>query len=72
MDAVYIVESKHGGKISKDGEKIIDSAIAAFDELIAKVNANNVEDKKAHFRGIRQELEEKAGDLVAQVNALSD
>jgi len=54
---------------SEKGEEIIDEAIEVFDNLVAKVNSK-VEDKKAHFKAINQELEDKAKDLVAKINAL--
>ena len=54
----------------KKGDAIIDEAIETFDSLIAKVNDRNVENKKAHFKAINQELETKAKDLVAKVNKL--
>lgn len=52
----------------KKGDAVIDEAIETFDSLIAKVNNRNVENKKAHFKAISQELETKAKDLVAKVN----
>ena len=55
---------------TKKGDAIIDEAIETFDTLIAKVNDRNVENKKAHFKAISQELETKAKDLVAKVNKL--
>ena len=38
-------------------EAIIDEAIESFDNLIEKVNAKNVEDYKAHFKVVNNELE---------------
>lgn len=55
---------------TKKSEVIVDEAITAFDELIAKVNAKNVENKKAHFKAIEAELEERAGKLLDKVNKL--
>ena len=46
------------------GDAIIDEAIETFDNLVSKVNDKKVEDKKAHFRAINQELEVKAKGLV--------
>ena len=71
MDAVYIVEASNGNEVSKEGEKIIDGAIAAFDDLIAKVNQSNVENRKAHLKKVREELETKARALVEKVNKLA-
>jgi len=52
------------------GDAIVDEAIETFDGLIAKINANNVENKKAHFKSISEELETKAKVLVEKANSL--
>lgn len=70
IEAVYLTELSTTGKPSEKSEAIVDEAISAFDELIKKVNAKKVEDKKAHFKQINQQLEETAGQLVAKINAL--
>jgi hypothetical protein len=70
IEAVYIVEATQDKQGSKEGLAIIDKAITTFDELIAKVNRKDVEDKKAHFKGIRKELEESATALVEKINKL--
>ncbi|MCG1036318.1 hypothetical protein [Polaribacter sargassicola] len=54
----------------KKGEEIIDEAIETFDSLISKVNDSKVENKKAHFKSINQELEDKAKGLVEKINSL--
>lgn len=51
-------------------DAIVDEVIATFDELIAKVNAKNVENKKAHYKAINAELETKANALIEKVNSL--
>ena len=55
---------------AKKGDAIIDEAIETFDALIEKINANDVENKKAHFKAINQELEDKAKALVEKINSL--
>jgi len=55
---------------SKATDAIIDEAILAFDSLIEKVNIKNVENKKAHFKNLTLELEEKADDLLEKINKL--
>ena len=55
---------------TKASEAIIDETITTFDELIAKVNAKDVENKKAHFKAISAELESKATELLDKVNKL--
>lgn len=52
----------------KKGDQIIDEAIETFDNLIGKVNAKNVENKKAHYKAINQELEAEAKNLVEKIN----
>ncbi len=70
IEAVYIVEATQDKQGSKEGLAIIDKAIATFDDLIAKVNKKDVEDKKAHFKGVRRELEESASTLVEKLNKM--
>ncbi len=70
IEAVYVVEAAQDKQGSKEGSEIIDSAINTFDELIAKVHQNDVEDQKLHFKNIRKELEEKATALVKKLNKL--
>ena len=55
---------------TKKIEAIVDEAIVVFDELIAKVNAKNIENKKTHFMAIEDELEKKATKLLTKVNKL--
>ena len=54
----------------KKGDAIIDEAIETFDALIQKVNASDVENKKAHYKAVNQELEDKAKGLVEKINSL--
>ena len=70
IEAVYIVEAANNKQDSKEGVKIIDDAIQTFDDLIAKVNSRNVENRKAHLNGVRQELEKKAVALVDRLNKI--
>lgn len=71
IEAVSIVEAAKGKNDTKEGNKIIDSAIETFDDLIAKVNMRKVEDKKKHLKGVREELEKKAAALVDDLNKLA-
>ena len=71
IEAVYVWQFANPAKDDKESEKIIDEAIAVFDELIAKVNDRKVEDKKAHFKAINQELEAKGRALIEKINKLA-
>jgi hypothetical protein len=55
---------------SAPSQAIIDEAIQTFDVLMTRVNAKNVENKKAHFKGISQDLESRAIELVNKLNQL--
>ncbi|HIC32611.1 MAG: hypothetical protein JXK08_01940 [Flavobacteriaceae bacterium] len=70
IEAVYIWEYANTDKDTKESEKIIDDAITTFDDLIAKVNAKDVENKKVHFKSIQQELEDKGRALIERINKL--
>ncbi|WP_242132735.1 hypothetical protein [Aestuariivivens marinum] len=70
IEAVYIWEYANTDKDTKQSDAIIDEAIETFDELIAKVNAKNVEDPKAHFKAINQELETRGRALIEKINKL--
>ncbi|QDO92510.1 hypothetical protein FNB79_00410 [Formosa sediminum] len=71
IEAVYVWQYTNTDKDTKESEAIIDEAIVVFDELIAKVNDKKVEDKKAHFKAINQELETKGRALIEKINNLS-
>ncbi|MBC3757501.1 hypothetical protein H7U19_03750 [Hyunsoonleella sp. SJ7] len=70
IEAVYVWEYQNTDKDTKKSEAIIDEAIEVFDELIAKVNDRKVENKRAHFKAINKELEEKGKALIDKVNKL--
>ena len=70
IEAVYLYELTSTGQPTAETNALIDEAIAAFDGLIAKVNAKNVENKKAHFKQINVELEQVANQLVTKINDL--
>ncbi len=71
IEAVYIVDAANNKPDSAEGSKIVDEAIETFDELIAKVNDRSVENKKAHLKTVREELEKKGKGLIEKLNALS-
>jgi two-component SAPR family response regulator len=53
-----------------EGNDIVDETIDVFDELIAKVNASDVENSKKHFRTVKTELQNKATSLIEKANSL--
>jgi hypothetical protein len=70
IEAVYLFEIATTGKPTDETNALIDEAIASFDSLIGKVNAKNVENKKAHFKQINVELEQVANQLITKINGL--
>lgn len=70
IEAVYLYELSTTGQPTPETNALIDEAIAAFDDLITKVNAKNVENKKAHFKQVNVELEKVANQLIGKINAL--
>ncbi|WP_034040642.1 hypothetical protein [Wocania ichthyoenteri] len=70
IEAVYVWEYANTDKDTKKSEAIIDEAIETFDILIAKVNAKDIENPKAHFKAINAELEEKGRALIEKINKL--
>ena len=70
IEAVYVWEYSNTDKDTKKSEAIIDEAITTFDGLIAKVNDRSVDNKKAHFKTINSELEEKGRALIEKLNKL--
>ena len=70
IEECYVWELVNPKKDTKKSEAIIDEAIEVFDELIAKLHAKDVDNKKTHFKAISAELEEKANGLVAKINKL--
>ncbi len=70
IEAVYVWEYANTDKDTKKSEAIIDEAIETFDVLIAKVNDRTVENRKAHFKSIKNELEDKGRALIEKINKL--
>lgn len=70
IEAVYLVEMTSTGAPTEQTNALIEEAIASFDNLMTKVNAKDVENKKAHFKQINIELEETANQLITKINEL--
>ena len=70
IEAAYLHQIANPEEDKAKTEEIVDEAISDFDELIAKMNNRDVENKKQHFRNIQQELESRANVLIKKVNAL--
>ena len=71
IEAVYLFEMSTTGNPTPETNALVDEAITAFDTLITKVNAKNVENKKAHYKLVKEEFEVAANQFVAKVNELN-
>lgn len=69
IQAIYIHEMATNGATSVTNA-LLEETLNSFDELIDEVNAKNVANKKAHFKGVYTKLETVASQLVDKINAL--
>lgn len=69
IEAVYIWELTNPEKDTKKSQKIIDEAIAGFDNLIEKVN-QKTDNQKKHLKAVNEELETEANKLIEKLNKL--
>jgi len=70
IEECYTWELENPKSDAKKTESIINESIETFDSLIEKIHDKNVENRKAHFKAIEQELETKANKLIEKVNKL--
>jgi len=70
IEDCYSLQSSADEKISKKAEKLIDGAIETFDQIIAKMHLKEVEDQKAHFKSLREELEKGTTSLRKEIEKL--
>ncbi|MEX6625951.1 hypothetical protein PG913_04390 [Tenacibaculum pacificus] len=70
IDICRLSAQLNPGVDAEKSEAIVDEVFETFDTLIEKINAKNVENKKAHFKAISTELEDKANALIEKVNNL--
>lgn len=69
IEDCYVWQLENSDKADK-AEAVIDNAIASFDELVAKVNEKNIENKKAHFKGIIADLQKDVKKLQLKLAKL--
>lgn len=70
IEATYIYQLANPKADQAKSEEIVDGAIAAFDELVTKINDKSVEDKGKHLKEVNKEIETKAKTLIDRLNAL--
>ena len=70
IDAAYIHQMANPKEDPAKSEAVVDEAIKEYDELIAKINRRDVENKQKHFKEVQADLEAKAKALIDKLNAL--
>lgn len=70
IEECYMCQLNNDDKISAKAEKIIDEAIATFDDLIVKLNQKGVDNKKKHFQSLKSDLESKGTKLLEKLEKL--
>ena len=63
-------EKSNSNESTKESNAILDDTYDTFLEFIGRVNDRSVEDKKAHFKAIRNDLEAKGRALIDRINKL--
>lgn len=71
IEAIYQWENETQKNESDEGNVLIDKAIGVFDDLMQKVHLKDVDNTKAHFQSIRQDLEENATKLAEELTKLA-
>ncbi|KQC34406.1 MULTISPECIES: hypothetical protein [Nonlabens] len=70
IEAALISQAVNPEKNEAEAEKIVDDSIETFDELIARVNDKKVENRAAHLKQVRADLETEGKKLIERVNKL--
>ncbi|HET8837594.1 MAG TPA: hypothetical protein VFM82_01210 [Flavobacteriaceae bacterium] len=70
IEAALIYQMAHPEADKQKSEEIVDGAIAAFDELNAKINERKVENKGKQLKEVNKEMETKAKSLIEKLNTL--
>ncbi len=70
IEAVYVWQLTNPTADATKSEEIIDEAITAFDDSMEVVNAKGVENKKTHFKTLKNTVESKGKALIEKLNNL--
>lgn len=71
IEECYICQLTKDDKTSAKVDKIIDEAIATFDDLIVKMNLKKIDNKKKHFQTMQNDLSSKATELLGKIEKLN-
>ena len=70
IEECYMWELVNPKADTKKSQALIEEAASSFDGLLDKVNAKNVENKRAHYKSVQSDLETVALELLGKVNKL--
>lgn len=70
IEECYVCQLNSDDKVSAKAEKIIDEAIATFDDLVLKLNQKGIENNKKHFQSMRSDLQKKGAGLLTKIEKL--
>lgn len=69
IEECYVWQLVHAGKSDK-AEVVIDEAIAHFDLFMVRINEDNIHNKKAHFQGIKTDLNKVSVELLKKLSEI--
>ena len=70
IEECYEIQRSGKDAVSKKDEKMIDNAIETFDRLIAKLQHDQDQDLKTHFKALREELEKSTTSFYKEIEKL--
>lgn len=70
IEQCYECQLSGDDKTYGKAEKIIEEAITTFDEIIEKLHQDDIDDYKSHFKGLRNELNNKYEKLSKDISKL--
>ncbi len=57
--------------VEKQNHKLVDEIVEAYEEILKKINAHRqAEDKKAYFKALNEEIDEKFRSFQEKINSL--
>ena len=71
IEDCYVCQLNGDDKTAAKAEKIIDEAIATFDQLIVKLNQKDVENRKAHLKEVKASLNKQSAALSDKIGKLT-
>ncbi|WP_139958040.1 hypothetical protein [Flavicella sediminum] len=70
IEACYVWEIVTADADTSKSGAIIEETLVAFDGLMDKIHAKDIESKKAHFKSIESDLENTANSLAEKISNL--